>query len=826
MKTELMLTTRPIRHVFFISNQDLAQFCAVATKCCTLWGGLTDLIIPVDTTEELKKLSQAEQQLLFFVQPQRPDSFINALPTEAQGCPTWRRLSSAVGREFPGRPLLDWDVFCQESREAHPASFVSSNEIFTDFVDPQRLGDQVFTHAPALTQFVWSMFGAAPSEMVRAAITAAFGDILPQDRAMYPPLRILPINGLEEAMLRAQMDISPFGSIINLTLKELKCLTTLSPFPSLAFDVVIAQDVNTLCLYWNLRASSFGYHWLPDRRVILLTKEQLLAERYFRPLFELIKAHRGTPTYWTEQIKLRSQAQDPQAALILPNLDVTFHYESDEDVKSFLEAHEELYPCPGRAFQGWVDKRGKHHREEIGSWEGTEAQRPLFYAENRIEGLPSYHTYGGTLTPFFAEVMEGENTLPVPSSQLNVVGIRQVRKDIVSLLWQSYLPHVSVAALVAPDGAFDTIAEDVEPVFSYPSSIGGPTASTQRISFSLPGTQEMYRAYFRSMGYEVGPSDKLTYATGLLNLAGGLEQAAIFRSQIAYALLDELAMRTSQKLAREIIRLISNEVLPSLTEEDLRGTIAASNLVPRFQRNPKSLGELKSLLSKSQKAGCLDVLSELVRIKAVQRGCTILCPHCRVSQWYGLGALNERIMCLGCLESFDVPLKATEQADVDRPLQYALNPLTDRAMDQDILPVIIALLALRTVHASMAHVVPGMEFKEIGSSETRGDFDFLYVCHQRLYGGECKNGQILKQKDIQTAELARRLGFRAFFFATVHHFSTESKQLVAEFQRSLRDSQDVNHPFDIFLLEQQQMFYGPLPQGIPVTSYQEMWSRS
>lgn len=742
-----------------------------------------------------------------------------------QGCPAWKRLTAAIDREFPGKPLLDWDVFCQESREVHPASFVSSNEIFTDFVDPHHLGNQVFRHAPALPQFVWSMFGVAPSDLVRAAITAAFGEILPEDRAIYPPLRIIPIDGLEEAMLRAQMDTNPFGSIINLTLKELKCLTTVSTFPSLAFDVVIAQDVKTLCLYWNLRAFSFGYHWLPDRRVILLTKEQFLEERYFRPLFELIKAHRGTPFYWAEQIRLRSQDQDTQAALILPNLDVTFHYESDEDIKSFLQAHEELYPCPGRSFQGWVDEQGTDHREEIGIWEGTEAERPLFYAENRIEGFPSYHAYGGTLTPFFADVTEGENTLPIPSSQLNVGGIRQVRKDIVSPLWQAYLPHASVAALVAPDGTFDTIAEDVEPVFSYPSSIGGPIASTQRISFSLPRTWEMYQAYFRSLGYEVGPSDKLTYATGLLNLAGGLEQAAIFRSRTAYVLLDELAMRASQKLAREIIRLIPNEVLPSLTEEELRGTIAASNLVPRFQRNPKSLGELKSLLSRTQKAECLDVVSELVRIKAVQRGWTLLCPHCRVSQWYGLGALNERIICLGCLESFDVPLKAAEQADMDRPIQYALNPLTDRAMDQDILPVIIALLALRTVHESMAHIVPGMVFKEIGSSETRGDFDFLYVCHQLLYGGECKNGQILKQKDIQTAELARRLGFRAFFFASVHHFSPESKQLVSEFHQSLRDGHDTKHPFDIFLLEQQQMFYGPLPEGIPVTSYKEMWSR-
>ncbi len=824
MKTELMLTTRPIRHVFFISDHDLEQFLTVAARCCAQWGGINNLIIPVDTTNERSDASQGEQQLLTFAQQRRPDCFINALPREAQTCATWKRWTATIGHTFPGKPLLTWDVFCRESQEVHPAFFVSLDEIFTYAFD-YHFVDPVPTPVPALPQFRWVPYGAAPSDIERAVITAAFGDISSQDRALYPPLRDMPIISQQgQTILRAQMNKDSFGSIINLTLKELKCLITAGTVPSFAFDVVVAQDVSDLCLFWNLRAFSFGYHWLPDRRILLLTKEQLFNEQYHRPLFALIKEHRGTPPHLAEFIRQQSQIQDLQA---MPDLDVVFHYQSDDEIRHFLQTQEGLQPCPKRAFLPVRDEQGREHREEIRSWEGTETNRPLFYAENMIEALPSYSEYGGTLTPFFTEVTEGANTLHVPSSQLNPRGIGQIRKDIVSSLWQSHLPSLSVASLIVPDGAFDTIAEYIEPVFNYPSTIGGQTASTQRISFSLPKTDEMYQAYFSSLGFEVGPSDKKTYATGLLNLAGGLEQATILRSQTAYQLLDALALRASQKLAREILKLMPSEASSPSTAEALREVIITSNLVPRFQRNPKSLSELKDWLSiREMKAECLDVLSELVRMKAIQRGWTILCPHCRVSQWYGLGALNERIVCLGCLEPFDVPLKVTELADTDRSLQYALNPLTDRAMDQDILPVIIALLALRTSHQSMAHIVPGMNFQEIGSSDTRGDFDFLYVCQQHLYGGECKSGQILGQKDMQTAELAQRLGFRAFFFATVSHFSSESKQLVSELQRSIRDSHDADHPFDIFVLEEQQMFHGPLPEGIPVTSYREIWSRA
>ena len=127
MKIELMLTARPIRHVFLIDNHDLAQFLAVATRCCSQWGGINDLIIPVDTTSDA---SQREHQLLTFAQQRRPDCFINVLPKEAQASATWKRLIATIGYTFPGKPLINWDEFCQESQEVHPASLVSYDEIF------------------------------------------------------------------------------------------------------------------------------------------------------------------------------------------------------------------------------------------------------------------------------------------------------------------------------------------------------------------------------------------------------------------------------------------------------------------------------------------------------------------------------------------------------------------------------------------------------------------------------------------------------------------------------------------------------------------------
>ncbi len=825
MKTELMLTTRPIRYCFLISDRDLDQFLAVAVKCCAKWGGINNLIVALDTTQER---SGDAQQLIAFARQRYPDYFVNALSQEAQESAAWKKIVATIEQRFPGKPLLSWDRFCQEDQGLHPVSLVSPEEsLFYTYDEAMPpFVPSALTTTPTLPRFVWSQFNAAPSDLVKAAISAAFGDVSSQDRLIYPPLRLIPIDGLEEAMLRAQMSKDPFGSLINLTLKELKCLTTVSTFPSLAFDIVIAQGVRDFCLFWNLRAFSFGHHWLPNRRVLLLTKEQLFSEQYFRVLFRLLKEYRETPVYLAEQIKQRAKMPDIQAKLLLPDLDVVFHYQRDDEIRDFLQAHEGLQIISGRSFQTIRDEQGREHQEEIQTWKGEEpSERPLFYAENRIEGIASYYEYAGEVTPFFTEVSTGDNTLHVPSSRLRPIGIGHVRKDIIGSLWQSYLPSPSVASLITPSGSFHAIDEHVESVLSYPSILGGVVASTQKITFTLPETWDMYRAYFHAQRYEVSPSDKMTYAFGLLNLAGGLELATVFRSQIAYRLLDALAMRASQKLARELIRLLPDAPDTSRSEDMIREMIVTSTLVPRFQRNPKSFSELKGMFSGSQKRECLEVLSELVRIQAIQRGWTLLCPHCRVSQWYGLESLNERMVCQGCLQPFDVPLKAWEQADADRPLQYALNPLTDRAMDQDILPVVVALLALRTRHPFMAHVVPGMNFKERGMVSASGDFDFLYVYQQMLYGGECKNGQILKPKDIHTAEIARQLGFRAFFFATLSSFSIESKQLVSEFQQSLRESYNADRPFDVFLLEEQEMFSGPLPENIPQSVYQELWSQ-
>jgi len=75
---------------------------------------------------------------------------------------------------------------------------------------------------------------------------------------------------------------------------------------------------------------------------------------------------------------------------------------------------------------------------------------------------------------------------------------------------------------------------------------------------------------------------------------------------------------------------------------------------------------------------------------------------------------------------------------------------------------------------------------------------------------------MLSQKDINTAQIAHQLGFRAFFFVTTKTFTEEAMKLVQSYQQELANEKDMEHPYTIFILDKRTLFEGePLPNGIP-----------
>lgn len=789
MKTEMTINVRPLRLVYFIAENDLARFTEVATFCCTQWGGINNLIIPIPSGESKETeilLTNKDSSFVQIIKRRNPDIFIDAVSLADQESGFYNALMPWLASEYTSKHVIKWETFLSTNRSLHPLQIRPLN--FTpSLTNPSK---------PVLLLAAFPPY-AEVSELEKAIIYAAFGKIWPGQERDYEEvyeLRKWQVD-MPGASLHTQLSTDPYASVINLTLKEMQNSGTEEPLSSPHFDAVIAQTVVDLCWFWNLRAYSFGHQWLFDRRVFILGKNQLLQEAYFEPLLRIVRERRIHP-------------------YIKSNIDVIFHHNQDPEVHQFLKSHSEF-----QELQDDLELTVRSHRLVFNDGENFDADigvyRPASYAENIPSGLSVYHEYGGNRPTFSLTLTEDSESFLVPSSGPQTLNYGNVQVGLQSELWDRFPCHSSVANLIIPNSSFNKLLNTIELSYQHTIFLRG----LERVSIKIPKTWDIYQAYFRAQGYEVSPSDKSFYANGLLGIAGGLEQAEILRSLIAYRILDTLADKSTPKLAQEVRRQLNQQgsSLAQSFEEYLQGLVTSTGVIPQFKRNPRTFGKIKEALDQDERPQCLKVLSELVRIKAVQRGLDVKCPHCRTTIWYGISDLDERMKCLGCLETFDLPLTENDLDPIDRSFQYSLNPLANRAMDQDVLPVITALLTLKTVHAPMYHMVPGMNFKKVGASDYAGDFDFVYIHKHELYGGECKAGEILTPNNINTTRVAHQLGFRAFFFVTVKTFNDEGQELIRSYQQELANNVNMDHPFTVVVLDKRRLFEGgePLPKEFP-----------
>lgn len=782
MKAELTINVRPVRHVYYIDENDLERFVEVASYCCTQWGGINNLIIPIKILKEANSTSfQVHRYLGDMTRRRYPDIFVDAVSDREGHSSIHDTLKAQLASDYPGKFLNKWDTFIKVDNALHPLNIISSERN---------------TSKPELAVPNFSDGYSTPlSNVADASKVAAFGKIWPGQQEEYEEVYTLNtrVASYPQLLFHQQMLIDPCASVINLTLKELHNLGTENAFPSLHFDVVIVQKVWDLCWFWNLRVQSFGHKWLDDRRVFLLTKEQLFQEQgaYFEPLIRLLREKRSH-------------------SHITSDIDIVFHHYGDAEIHQFLQERDELQQHEGTHHVSISNQRKETKL-------GNTIPRPIIYKEDGVTDFSIYHEYGGSRPTFSQELAANSEPFLVPNVGPRTTGFRQAYIGLQSDFWDQFPCHQSVANLIVPNASLNVFLNTVE--LSYPLML--TQRGVERIAANLPKTWDIYSTYFRSKDYEVSPSDKMPYANGLVRIAGGIEQenVQVLRSRIAREILDFLTDKATTKLAREIIRILN---LNSSSENDLRQIVANLEILPQNQRVPRTFGNIcseikgKPELSNTEKKTCLQILSQLVKIKVVQRGMYIKCPYCGTKTWYGIYALDEQIHCSGCLEIFDLPLSENENDGIERPFQYSLNSLANQAMDQDVLPVIASLLTLKTHHQAMHHPVMGMNFQKVGNNNRDGDFDFIYVHKHELYGGECKSGGKFTNKDINTARIAQSLGFRAFFFAAMRPIEVEGQKLIDEYKQELADNKDDEHPFDVFVLDDRMLFgEASLPNNIP-----------
>jgi hypothetical protein len=189
----------------------------------------------------------------------------------------------------------------------------------------------------------------------------------------------------------------------------------------------------------------------------------------------------------------------------------------------------------------------------------------------------------------------------------------------------------------------------------------------------------------------------------------------------------------------------------------------------------------------------LGLLGQLSGRQIVKRGFYLVCRNCGTSSWYPLQTVQEAVICPGCSYEFPLPVEYPEGSGSEIQWEYTLNTLVNRAMDQDVLPTVLALHYL-TRDKQVCCIVPGLEFLQSG--ESKAELDLIFISHHEVFAGECKASSEIDDRDLERARLVAGLGIHHFYYCTVARFSDTSQQRIEELRNELA-SGDVPMSLDL-----------------------------
>lgn len=182
-----------------------------------------------------------------------------------------------------------------------------------------------------------------------------------------------------------------------------------------------------------------------------------------------------------------------------------------------------------------------------------------------------------------------------------------------------------------------------------------------------------------------------------------------------------------------LLRALRSSASPSESTRDERMAELAPIIAAAVDRYPLD----NDPGGRAPRPGALRAIAPLVEAGLVQRGQTTTCPQCNYTAFERLGALNETITCRACREQYVLP--ALDSSGRREPATtYQLDGLTARVMDQDLVPVLLALRALRNQAGASDRFFawPGVELRN--GSET-SEVDLLVSTGKEVWLGEVKS---------------------------------------------------------------------------------------
>lgn len=747
---------RPIKYAYFVRDDDWSALTRVMRLVCTQWGGIRSLIIPVtsDLTiapimEYLLRLHEPDAFVDYMGDPEQQDTGQHHL-LQAHLAKLWPHR--AVQLQIGGRSFEKWD------RTLHPLGAIADSDKKIELTCHEFGGPQ-------------------EDEPILLALFGAIYQDQQQDYERTFTLRPARVEIGGKNLWANQFDARPFGSVLNLTSIGIRPReVTGSGSRSNHFDVSIVDSLSSMCMYWNNRATRDAIQFETDmgRRTLLLPMRLLDDQATLRSFVEFIRVRLPYPDVST-------------------NLHIRFNVWSDSD-RDKLQAAIATVPGLQRFTEDTISVQ---HQWSIGKTIGL---------EDFSERLITYHS---TLPEFPQRYLEGLNNrvgrditlreganevfLEPPVEYHNRFG-GNVALDLECDLWKRFGKTQSTAERIRKGSWFSRYGL---------TSVVDVGTRPHYITMNVPSETEALELLFKDRGYQIRVSKPGQYASAVVNLVGGLAGMDIIASRPAYLLLDTLALKSTLKLAQRIIQQLSNRgiILAADLAADIQPLLEDMEIIPELKRIPRTYRQLRSIAElQPYRQDLLSLLARLSEDQVIKRGFYLPCPNCGTPSWHPLAVVDETIICPGCSWRFPLPVEYPVRSEIQ--WEYTLNTLVNRAMDQDALVSTIALRHL-TKTRRVSCLVPGLELLQ--SDQVKAELDFVFVSEQEIFAGECKAGDTLGDKDIDTARLAADLGMKSFFYCTLASFDDASKQSIQALRDELAAKQS---GFTVEVLEGETLLKG------------------
>lgn len=296
--------------------------------------------------------------------------------------------------------------------------------------------------------------------------------------------------------------------------------------------------------------------------------------------------------------------------------------------------------------------------------------------------------------------------------------------------------------------------------------------------------QEALDTLAATVGFAATVSDKGRLAIAVLELFGSTQALWLLASSQVYGLLEKAAtgivprQATQSALRRYLEEIPSSETVDSV-HAALEQRLAADG---QFDRQHFAGNRLRSLLGVKREDADW-ILNFLVQRGILFRGYALRCPTCGLRRWQPIDHMAATYTCDGCLITIPTPLSNNDSLS----WRYRLNELVGQAVDQGVLPHLLAMRHLVTQHQSsrstLLGLLPGVDFAGVdhqeGTEYSRNEVDLVAILAGRILVGECKRtGAELSIDDVQkTMRLAERFEHPLVVFATPTSFEQATKAM-------------------------------------------------